>query len=84
VAASLKDGQRAADLSGHDLHTVASAAKASVWRISIPRRTPRMQGRVNIFGILHLLIPGWQLNSNWIRSISYLLEGWGLRLRFFG
>jgi hypothetical protein len=30
VAASLKDGQRAADLSGHGLHTIASAAEASI------------------------------------------------------
>jgi len=30
VALSLKDGQAAADFSGHGLHTVASAAEASV------------------------------------------------------
>jgi len=56
VAVSLKDGQTAADLSGHGLHTVASAAEASVWRISITRRTPRKKVRANICGILHLLI----------------------------
>jgi hypothetical protein len=56
VAVSLKDGQRAADLSGHGLHAVASAAEASVWRISTPRRSPRMKVRANIRGILHLLI----------------------------
>jgi hypothetical protein len=30
VAVSLKDGQTAADLSGHGLHTVASAAEESI------------------------------------------------------
>jgi hypothetical protein len=42
VVVSLKDGQGAADLSGHGLQSVASAAEASVWRISTARRTPRM------------------------------------------
>jgi hypothetical protein len=30
VAVSLKDGQMAVDLSGHGLHTVASAAEANI------------------------------------------------------
>ena len=63
VGVSPKDGQRAADLSGHGLHTVASDAEASVWRISTPRRTPRKKVRANIFGILHSLFLVWQSNS---------------------
>jgi hypothetical protein len=62
MAVSLKEGQTAADLSGHGLHTVASAAEASAWSVSTTRRNPRMKVRENIFGILHLLILVWQQN----------------------